>query len=41
MVPENVRRFWNEISWNHSRNFQKWVCIFPIFHAVVLLAASN
>ena len=25
----------------HSRIFQKWACIFPIFHAVVLLAASN
>ena len=25
----------------HSRNFQKWSCIFPIFHAVFLLAAGK
>ena len=25
----------------HSTIFQKWACIFLLFHAVVLLAASN
>ena len=25
----------------HGRSLEKWVCIFPIFHAVVLLDSSN
>ena len=25
----------------HARSLQKWPCIFPIFHAVVLLDSSN
>ena len=27
--------------WTYSRSFQKWACIFTIFHAVVLLDSSN
>ena len=27
--------------WTDSRSFQKWACIFTIFHAVVLLDSSN